>query len=122
MPQVVVRRRQALWHSCATEETDYPPGDTEMGSGEGAGIQTRGWRAGLEEVSQDLEHLRRVDDDGDDLHGAVTARAAQGAPAVRFAATLSARKRACRARAAAWEIRLIDFLDQAGPCGAALFG
>ncbi len=60
VPQVVVRRRQALWHSCATEETDYPPGDTEMRSGEGAGIQTRGWHAGLEEVSQDLEHLRRA--------------------------------------------------------------
>jgi hypothetical protein len=38
-------------------------------------------------VSQDLEDLRGVGDHGDDLHGLVASRAAQGAPAVRFAAS-----------------------------------
>ena len=33
-------------------ETDHPLGDTEMGSVQGAGIQTRGRLAYLEEVSQ----------------------------------------------------------------------
>jgi len=75
--------------------TDSPLGDTEMGSVQGAGIQTRGWFAYLEEVSQDLENLRGVGDHSDDFHGFVTTRAGQG-------------------------IRLVDFLDQAGPCGAAL--
>jgi hypothetical protein len=32
-------------------------------------------------VSQDLEDLRGVGDHGDDLHGLVASRAAQGAPA-----------------------------------------
>jgi hypothetical protein len=30
-------------------------------------------------VHEDLEHLRGIDDDGDDLHGAVTASATQRA-------------------------------------------
>jgi hypothetical protein len=29
-------------------------------------------------VAQDLEHLRGIDDNGDDLHGLVASRAAQG--------------------------------------------
>jgi hypothetical protein len=62
--------------------TDYPPGDTEMRSVQGGGIHTGGWLACLDEVSQDLENLRGVGDDGDNLHGFVTTRAAQGAPAV----------------------------------------
>ncbi len=57
-----------------------------MGSVQGSGIQTGGWRAFLDEVSQDLEDLRGVGDYGNDLHGFVTTRAGQGAPAVRFAA------------------------------------
>ena len=61
--------------------TDYPLGDKEMGSVEGGGIQTGGWLACLEEVSQDLEDLRGVADHGDDLHRVVTTRAGQG---VRF--------------------------------------
>ena len=52
-----------------------------MGSVQGSGIQTGGWRAFLDEVSQDLEDLRGVGDHGDDLHGLVTTRAARGAPA-----------------------------------------
>jgi hypothetical protein len=55
-------------------------------------------------VAQDLEHLREIDDEGDDLHGLVASRAAQG-------------------------IRLVDLLDQASPTprstvegGAALLG
>ena len=78
-----------------------------MGSVQGGGIQTGGWLADLYEVSQDLEDLRGVGDHGDDFHRFVKTRAAQRAPAVRFAATLSARKRACRAEAAAWEVRLV---------------
>jgi hypothetical protein len=87
VPQVVVRRRQALWHSCATVETDYPLGEAAGRSVEAGGIQTGRGRAFLDEVSQDLEHLRgidavarpRTDDDGDDLHGTVTTRADQRA-------------------------------------------
>ena len=78
-------------------ETDHSLGDTEMGSVQGSGIQTGGWRAFLDEVSQDLEDLRGVGDHGDDLHGLVASRAAQG-------------------------VRFVDLLDQAGPGGAALFG
>ncbi len=63
MPRVVVRRRQALWHSCATEETDYPLGEAAGRSEEAGGIQTGRGRAFLDEVSQDLEHLRGIDDD-----------------------------------------------------------
>jgi len=76
---------------------DHPLGDTEMGSVQGGGIETGGWRAFPDEVSQDLEDLRGVGDHGDDFHGLVTTRAAQG-------------------------VRLVDLLDQAGPCGAALPG
>ena len=79
MPQVVVRRRQALWHSCATVETDCPLGEAAGRSVEAGGIQTGRGRAFLDEVSQDLEHLRGIDDDGDDLHGTVTTRADQRA-------------------------------------------
>jgi len=42
--------------------TDYLLGDTEMGLVQGSGIQTGGWRAFLDEVSQDLEDLRGVGD------------------------------------------------------------
>jgi hypothetical protein len=76
---------------------DYPPGDTEMRSVQGGGIHTGGWRAFLDEVSQDLEDLRGVGDHGDNLYGFVTTRAAQ-------------------------RIGFVDLLDQAGPCGAALLG
>jgi len=62
-------------------ETDHPLGDTEMGSVQGSGIQTGGWGAFLDEVWQDLEDLRGVGDHGDDLHGLVASRTAQGAPA-----------------------------------------
>jgi hypothetical protein len=79
VPQVVVRRRQALWHSCATVETDYPLGEAAGRSVEAGGIQTGRGRAFLDEVSQDLEHLRGIDDDGDDLHGTVTTRATERA-------------------------------------------
>jgi hypothetical protein len=48
-------------------------------------------------VLQNLEHLRRIDDDGDDLHGAVTVNATE-------------------------RVRVIDLLDKPGPCGAALLG
>jgi hypothetical protein len=68
-------------------ETDHPQGDAQRGSVQGSGIQTGGWRAFVDEVSQDLEDLRGVGDHGDDLHGLVASRAAQGAPAVRFAAS-----------------------------------
>ena len=68
-----------------------------MGSVQGGGIETGGWRAFPDEVSQDFEDLRGVGDHGDDFHGLVTTRAAQG-------------------------VRLVDLLDQAGPCGAALPG
>jgi hypothetical protein len=46
-------------------------------------------------VHEDLEHLRGVGDDGDDLHGAVTAGADQ-------------------------RVRVVDLLDESRPCGAAL--
>ena len=97
MPQVVVRRRQALWHSCATVETDYPLGEAAGRSVEAGGIQTGRGRAFLDEVSQDLEHLRGIDDDGDDLHGTVTASATE-------------------------RVRLVDLLDESRPCGATLLG
>jgi len=42
--------------------TDYLLGDTEMVLVQGSGIQTGGWRALLDEVSQDLEDLRGVGD------------------------------------------------------------
>jgi hypothetical protein len=48
-------------------------------------------------VSQDLEDLRGVGDHGDDFHGLVASRAAQG-------------------------VRFVGFLDQASPGSAALFG
>ena len=54
---------------------DYPLGDKEMGSVQAGGIQTGGWLACLDEVSQDLEELRGVGDHGNDLHGVVTTRA-----------------------------------------------
>ena len=78
-------------------ETDHPRGEAHMGSVQGSGIQTGGWRAFPDEVSQDLEDLRAVGDHGDDFHGFVTTRAAQG-------------------------VCLVDLLDQAGPRGAALLG
>jgi hypothetical protein len=77
--------------------TDYPFGDKDRGSVEGGGIQTGGWLAYLYKVSQDLEDLRGVGDHGDDLHRVVATRAAQG-------------------------VCLVDFLDQACPCGTALLG
>jgi hypothetical protein len=57
----------------------------------------RRWRPFPDEVSQDLEDLRGVSDYGEDFHGLETTRAGQG-------------------------IRLVDLLDQAGPCGATLLG
>ena len=51
-------------------------------------------------------------DDGKNAHSGETAGTEQRALAVCFAPTLSARKHACRARAAAYEIDLVDF----GPC------
>ena len=97
MPQVVVRRRQALWHSCATVETDYPLGEVAGRSEEAGGIKTGGRPLCLHEVHEDLEHLRGIDDDGDDLHWAVTASATE-------------------------RVSLVDLLDQPCPCGAALLG
>ena len=44
---------------------------------QGCVIQSGGWRAFLDEVSQDLEELRGVGEHGDDLHGLVGSRAAQ---------------------------------------------
>ena len=41
MPQVVVRRRQALWHSCATVETDCPLGEAAGRSVEAGGADSR---------------------------------------------------------------------------------
>ena len=79
MPRGVVRRRQALWHSCATVETDYPLGEAAGRSEEAGGIQAGGRPLCLQEVHEDLEHLRGIDDDGDDLHGAVTASATERA-------------------------------------------
>jgi len=79
MPRGVVRRRQALWHSCATVETDYPLGEAAGRSEEAGGIQAGGRPLCLHEVHEDLEHLRGIDDDGDDLHGAVTASATERA-------------------------------------------
>jgi hypothetical protein len=79
MPQGVVRRRQALWHSCATEETDYPLGEAAGRSEEAGGIQAGGRPLCLHEVHEDRWHLRGIDDDGDDLHGAVTASATERA-------------------------------------------
>ena len=72
-----------------------PPGRYEGGKGrsvQGCGIQTGGWRAFLDEVSQDLEDLHGVGDHGDDLHGLVASRAAQ-------------------------RVHFIDLLDQASKCG-----
>ena len=63
-----------------------------MRSVQGGGIQTGGGLPCLDEVSQDLEDLRGVGDDGEDFHRLVTARAAQG-------------------------VRRVDLLDQAGLCG-----
>ena len=60
-------------------ETDCPLGDKEMGSIQGGEIQTGGWRAFLDEVSQDLEDLRGVGDHSENFHGFVTTRAAQRA-------------------------------------------
>jgi hypothetical protein len=48
-------------------------------------------------VSQDLEHLSGIDDDGDDLHGTVTTRADQ-------------------------RVRVVNLLDESRPCGATLLG
>ena len=95
MPQVVVRRRQAPCHSCATEETDYPLGEVAGRSEEAGGIQAGGRPLCLHGVHEDLEHLRGTDDDGDDLHGAATAGADQ-------------------------QVRVVDLLDESRPCGAAL--
>jgi len=82
---------------CSREDRLPPFGGGEMRSVQGGGIQT-GWRlSGLDEMPQDLEYLRGVDDHGDDFHPFVTARAAQ-------------------------RIRIVDLLDEPGPCGAALLG
>ena len=48
-------------------------------SEEAGGIQTGGRPLCLHEVHEDLEHLRGIGDDGDDLHGAVTASATERA-------------------------------------------
>ena len=89
--------KQAVAPCVGLGETDRPLGEAHMSSVQGSGIETGGRRAFLDEVSQDLEDLRGVGDHGDDFHGLVTTRAAQG-------------------------VRLVDLLDQAGPCGAALPG
>ena len=65
-------------------------------------------------MKQDLSHLLGLGDHRQDAHRGTTVVADQGAPAVRFAATLSAHKCACRARAAAWEVGLVDLGDE--PC------
>jgi len=62
-------------------EADHPHGDAQRGSVQGSGIQTGRRGAFVDEVSQDLEDLRGIGDHGDDLHGLVASRAAQG---VRF--------------------------------------
>jgi len=90
-------RKQTVAPCVGVEGTDYTLGDKEMRSVQGVGIQTGGWLACIDEVSQDLEDLRGVGDDGDNLHGFVTTRAAQ-------------------------RIGFVDLLDQAGPCGAAVLG
>ena len=55
-------RRQTVAPCVGSGGTDYLLGDTEMGLVQGSGIQTGGWRAFLDEVSQDLEDLRGVGD------------------------------------------------------------
>ena len=54
---------------------DHPLGDTGMGSVQGGGIETGGWGAFFDEVSQDLEDLRGVGDHGDDFLGLTLLRA-----------------------------------------------
>ena len=71
-------RKQTVAPCVGRGETDHPRGEAHMGSVQGSGIETGGWRAFLDEMSQDLEDLRGVGDHGDDFHGFVTARAAQG--------------------------------------------
>ena len=69
--------RRTVRASCAgSRGTEYPLGDKEMGSVQGGGIQTGGWLACLDEVSQDLEDLRGVGDHGDNLHRVATTRTA----------------------------------------------
>jgi hypothetical protein len=99
---IIGERTQTVDPCVGRGETDHSLGDTEMGSVQGSGIQTGGWRALLDEVWQDLEDLRGVGDHGDDLHGLVASRAAPG----------GSRR---LAPAAAWEVRFVDLLDQAGP-------
>ena len=60
-------------------------------------IQTRRRFARFHPMPQDFEDLGGVGDDGDEPHGAVTATANQ-------------------------RVRVVDLLDQACPCGAALLG
>jgi len=90
----VRRAAEADGGACAARgRTDYRSWTGGVGrSVEGGGIQTGGWSAGLDEVSQDLEELRGVGDDGDDFH--------------RFVATRTAQR-----------IRIVDLLDKASPCG-----
>jgi hypothetical protein len=95
--EVVVYRRQVLCLCGVAVETDHCLGNAAGRSVEGCGIQTRRRFPRLHEVSEDPEDLRRFGDDGDDLHGAVTASTAE-------------------------RIRVVDLLDQTGPGGAALLG
>ena len=68
----VFRWAQSRGWPCAS----VAEGDKEMGSVQAGGIQTGGWLACLDEVSQDLEDLRGVGDHGDNLHRVVTTRTA----------------------------------------------
>jgi hypothetical protein len=85
--EAVIRRRTVCRYGAALE-IDSHLGGTEGRSVEGGGIQTGRWLSGLEEMPDDLEDLRGVGDDGDDLHRTVTLRTVQRAPAgLRSAAT-----------------------------------
>ena len=73
----------------------------KRGSVQRARMESRRSPADLQQVAQDLAYLSGVGDDRGEPHLGPTPGTEQRALAVRFAATLSARKRACRARAAA---------------------
>ena len=73
----------------------------KRGSVQRARMESRRSPADLQQVAQDLAYLSGVGDDRGEPHLGPAPGTEHGAPAVCFAATLSARKRACRARAAA---------------------
>jgi hypothetical protein len=86
---------EAVWLSGAALKTDRALGEGARRSAEGGRVQTGGRFPCLDEVLEDPEDLRRIRDDGDDLHGAVTAVTAE-------------------------RVGVVDLLYQACPCGAAL--